>query len=87
MRIAILGTGCHNCLRLELLVADVLKEMGVTDAKITRIDDERSITHWMSLDAVPGLVINDHLVSEGRLPDRATLAAWLSQARAAETKG
>lgn len=87
MKVEIFGTGCHDCLRLEMLVADVLKNLGVTDAEIVRIDDERRIARYTSLDAIPGLVINDHLVTERRLPDRATLTAWLSQARGMETRG
>lgn len=85
MKIEILGTGCHNCLRLELLVADVLTQLAITDAEVVRVDDERRIARYIPPDAIPGLVINDRLVSERLLPDRATLAGWLSQARARET--
>jgi hypothetical protein len=87
MKIEILGTGCHDCLRLELLIADVLKSLGIIDADVVRIDDERRIVRYTSLDATPGLVINDHLISERHLPDRATLTAWLSQARGMEPRG
>jgi hypothetical protein len=85
MKIEILGTGCYDCLRLELLVADVLNSLGITGAEVVRVDDERRIARCTSLDAVPGLMINGRLVSERGVPDRATLTAWLSQARDMET--
>jgi len=87
MKIEILGTGCHDCLKLELLVADALEELGITDAEVVRISDERRIRRYMALDATPGLLINGQLVSERQLPDGATLTAWLSQARAVQAAG
>jgi len=84
MKIEILGTGCHDCLELELLVADALKKLGITDAQVVRIAGERHIRRYMALDAIPGLVINGRLVSERQLPDLASLTTWLSQARTAE---
>lgn len=77
MKIEILGTGCYNCIRLQNLIHDVLRETGRSDAETLRIDDEKAIRRYMPLDEIPGLVIDGHLVSSGRVPDRATLVAWL----------
>ncbi len=68
-------------------MAEALKKLRITDAQVMTIGDQRRIRRFMPLDALPGLVINGQLVSERRPPDRATLIAWLSQARAIETAG
>ncbi len=80
MKIEILGTGCHNCLELDLLVGEVAAALGRDDIEITRVDDTRKILNYMPLDAVPGLVIDGELVSEREVPDRATLEKWLAPA-------
>ena len=79
MDIQVLGSGCHDCLRLELLVGQVLNDLGI-EASLNRIDDPRQIDRYM-LTAPPGLVINDELVSEGRVPTREEIRNWLVSAR------
>ena len=37
MDIKVLGEGCHDCLRLELLVGQVLADLGI-EASLSRID-------------------------------------------------
>lgn len=83
MKIEILGTGCHDCVVLDLLVAKVLQGLGIADAEVTRVSDERRIMRYMTVDAIPGLVIDGTLVSQRGVPDEATLTAWLSQGAAA----
>jgi predicted NBD/HSP70 family sugar kinase len=78
MKIEILGTGCYNCVELEMLIADVLKELGRTDVEVARVDDEKRIRHYMPLDEIPGLVIDGVLASTRELPTREKLVAWLS---------
>ncbi len=84
MKVEILGTGCYNCLELDLAVSSVLEKLGIIDVEVVRIDDERTIRHYMPLDALPGLRINGQLVSEREVPDESTLATWLSHAWTAE---
>jgi hypothetical protein len=79
MRIEILGTECHDGLKLELLVTEALKRLGITDAEVVRISHERRIRRYIPLDAMLGLLINGQLVSEWQLPDLVTLIAWLFQ--------
>jgi len=78
MKIEILGTGCYNCVKLETLVDDVLKELGKTDVKVVRVSDERQIRHYMPLDEIPGLLIDGVLAITRELPSRKTLIEWLS---------
>ena len=75
MDIQVLGIGCHDCLRLELLLGQLLAELGI-DAGLVRIDDPRQIDRYAPA-ALPGLVINDKLVSEGRAPTREEIRNWL----------
>jgi len=79
MDIQVLGIGCHDCLRLELLVGQLLAELGI-DADFGRIDDPRQIDRYAPA-ALPGLVINGELVSEGRVPTREEIHRWLVSAR------
>jgi hypothetical protein len=79
MKVSILGTGCYNCLNLELMAAQVLQELGLTNVKLTRVDNPRQIRKFISEDALPGLVINGRLVSSDRLPGRTEIQRWLSE--------
>lgn len=78
MKIEILGTGCYNCVELEMLIADVLKQLGKTDVEVVRVDDEKHIRHYMPLDEIPGLLIDGVLACTRELPPREKLVEWLS---------
>ncbi len=82
--IKVLGTGCHNCLELERRLAEALTQLGRTDVQVERVDDERTILHYLPLDAIPGLLIDDKLVSQRTVPDVETLLAWLKEIPAME---
>ncbi len=80
MKIEILGTGCYKCVKLEKLIGELVKELALKEAEVTRIDDERKIRHFIPLGAIPGLLIDGMLVSQRELPDLETLKQWLLQA-------
>lgn len=82
--IKVLGTGCHNCLELERRLAAALTQLGRMDVQVERVDDERTILHHLPLDAIPGLLIDDKLVSQRTVPDIDTLLAWLREIPAME---
>lgn len=86
MKIEILGTGCYNCVELEMLLADVLKELGKTDVEVVRVDEEKRIRHYMPLDEIPGLLIDGALVCTRELPPREKLVEWLSGVSVADAK-
>ena len=77
MKIQILGTGCHNCLELEMQLADAIDKSGRTDVQLERIDDERIIRHHIPLDAIPGVLIDGRLVSQRDIPGMEVLLEWL----------
>lgn len=76
INIKILGAGCANCKRLEAVARKVIAARGV-DAEIEKVTDFDEIVTWPIL-STPGLVINDKLVSAGRIPSEAEIAAWLA---------
>ena len=77
LTIKVLGTGCHNCLELEKRLSEAITRSGRHDVSVERIDDERTIRHYIPLDAIPGLLIDGRLVSERQVPDMETLVNWL----------
>jgi hypothetical protein len=79
MKVEILGTGCHNCLILEDLINEVLRDLGRTDVEVIRNSDEHFIRRHMPLDEIPGLLIDGILASTREVPSRDTLKEWLSE--------
>ena len=79
MEVSILGTGCYHCLNLEMMVARLLGEMGLSEVQLTRVDDPHQIRRFIPEEAIPGLVINGRLVCSGRLPEEAEVRTWLGE--------
>jgi hypothetical protein len=77
MKIQILGTGCYNCLQLEMRLAEAIAKSGRTDVEVERVADERTIRRHIPLDATPGMLIDGQLVSERQISDVETLLGWL----------
>lgn len=75
LTIKVLGPGCANCRKLEEVAREAAASIGV-EAEITKITDMREIVAYDVL-KTPGLVINEKLVSSGRIPTVATIAEWL----------
>jgi small redox-active disulfide protein 2 len=78
--IKILGPGCANCRRLEEQSRKAAQELGI-DAEIVKVSDTEGILAYDVL-ATPGLVINEKLVSSGRIPSPAAIAGWIKEAAA-----
>jgi hypothetical protein len=84
LHLKILGPGCANCLKLEMLVMETLKEMGVRDATVEKIATPREMEHYLTGEP-PALVINDQLVwSDGnQLPTKTQIIEWIREVIAA----
>ena len=78
LEVKILGTGCPKCKRLEQLARDAATEAGV-EANFTKVDDVGEIMEYPII-STPGLVINEKVVSSGRLPKKEEVVAWLREA-------
>ena len=75
VNIKILGSGCANCRKLEAVARDAAAAAHV-QAEIAKVTDMQQIVNYDLL-ATPGLVINDKLVSSGRIPTLAEVQQWL----------
>jgi small redox-active disulfide protein 2 len=78
LSIKVLGPGCANCRKLEQVAREALSLLGV-EAEFTKVTDMQQIIAYDVL-KTPGLVINEKLVSSGRIPTVATVAEWIRAA-------
>ena len=62
MEIRVLGPSCVNCLKLELLVAQALKEIGL-EAKILKIVEDKEISKYQV--NPPNLLVDVRIVHAG----------------------
>ncbi len=78
LNIKILGGGCANCKRLEALTREVVGALGL-EAEFIKVTDHNDIMQYPIL-STPGLVINEQVVSFGRIPSKNEIEGWLKQA-------
>ena len=75
MEIKVLGPSCVNCLKLELHVAQALKELGC-EAKIVKVAEEKEISKFM--ESPPILLMDRRLVHAGLpLPTIERIKEWI----------
>ncbi len=82
MNIKVLGTGCAKCHKLEEVVMQVVRELGINDP-VQMVGKMKEIMEYPIL-MTPGLVINDELVVSGKVPDKAEVTRYFSNALAQE---
>lgn len=73
--VKVLGMGCPKCKRLEELARQAVAEAGI-QAEIIKVQDIDEIMKY-PIASTPGLVINEKVVSYGRLPRKEEIVAWL----------
>jgi small redox-active disulfide protein 2 len=78
LTIKILGSGCANCKRLEQIARKVVEEMSI-EADVVKVTDYQDIMTYNVL-STPGLVVNEKLVSSGRIPTPAEVTTWVADA-------
>jgi small redox-active disulfide protein 2 len=76
LTIKILGPGCANCRKLED-VARAAASGAHVEAEFVKVTNMNDIVAYDIL-KTPGLVINEKLVSSGRIPTQAEIQQWLS---------
>lgn len=76
LTIKILGPGCANCRKLEAVARDAVAATNV-QADFVKVSDMAQIMRYDLL-STPGLVINERLVSSGRIPTVAEVQKWLT---------
>lgn len=85
MNIKILGTGCAKCHSLEKTVKEVVNELQL-DAEVEEVKDMKKILGYSIL-MTPGLVIDEKVVSSGKVPTKAEVTQLINNALAQENKG
>jgi small redox-active disulfide protein 2 len=75
LTIKVLGSGCANCKRLEAVTHKVVESLGL-QAEIVHVTDYAEIMKYPIL-STPGLVVNEKLVSAGRIPNETEIEGWL----------
>lgn len=78
LTIKVLGSGCPNCKRVEALTRHTLTKLGL-EAEVIKVTDHNQIAGYAIL-STPGLVINEKVVSYGRIPSEAEITTWLTTA-------
>lgn len=78
LTIKILGSGCANCKRLEQIARKVVEEMNV-QADVVKVTEYPDIMAY-DIMSTPGLVINEKVVSYGRIPSPAEVTTWIVDA-------
>jgi small redox-active disulfide protein 2 len=78
LAIKVLGPGCDNCKKLAYLTERAVANLSI-DAKIEKVTDYAEIMKYPIL-STPGLVIDEKVVSSGRIPSPAEIAAFLTAA-------
>ena len=76
MNLKVLGTGCSNCKKLELLTKELITELNI-DAQVEKVEDIEEImkTGVMS---TPALLADGKIVVSGYLPSRDELTTLLN---------
>ncbi len=80
LTVKILGSGCANCKKLEAVARDAATSANL-QAEFVKVTDMKQIMTYDLL-STPGLVINEKLVSSGRIPTVAEVQKWLAAAPA-----
>jgi small redox-active disulfide protein 2 len=77
LTIKVLGPGCANCKRVEQITRKVVADLAL-EAEIIKVTDYSQITEYIL--STPGLVVNEKVVCEGRIPTPAEVTTWVADA-------
>ncbi len=78
LTIKVLGSGCANCKKLEDLIRQVIDQMAV-EAEVIKVTEYPNIMAY-NIMSTPGLVINEKVVSFGRIPSPAEITIFVANA-------
>lgn len=76
LTIKILGSGCANCKRLAYLAERAVTHLAM-EAQIVKVTDYAEIMTY-NIMSTPGLVINEKLVSAGRIPSQNEISQFIT---------
>ena len=78
LTIKVLGSGCANCKKVEAIAHQVVDQLGI-QVEIVKITEYPDIMAY-DIMSTPGLVINEKVVSYGRIPSPAEVTTWITSA-------
>ena len=78
LTIKILGSGCENCKRLAWLAERAVNHLAI-EAQVIKVTDYPEIMKY-NIMSTPGLVVNEKLVSAGRIPSEAEITTFITTA-------
>lgn len=78
LSIKILGSGCANCKKLEAVAREAATQAQV-EAEFIKVTDMKDIMAYNVM-STPALVINEKVVSSGRIPATADVIKLLTAA-------
>jgi len=76
IEIKVLGPGCANCKRLEQIARKVINNLAL-DANVVKVTDYQEIVD-LGVIRTPGLIVNDKVVSSGRIPSETEVTTWIT---------
>ena len=82
LMIKVLGAGCPNCKRLEKIAHDAAEKLNAS-AEIIKVTNYSEIAE-LGVMSTPGLIINDEIVSTGRVPAPEEVSEWIQNALTAD---
>jgi len=77
LNIKVVGTGCPNCLKLEEICNEVINKNNL-EATIEKVTDINEFGE-LGVMITPGLVVNNKVLSQGKIPVKSTLKNWLEK--------
>ncbi len=78
MKIEVLGPGCPKCKKTEKVLREAARETRA-DVELTHVTDIATISE-RGVFMTPGVVIDEEIVSEGKVPTVEQAREWLRRA-------
>lgn len=78
LTIKVLGSGCPNCQMVEKIAKKAAAQLAIEAEFIKVTDHAEIINHGVM--STPGLVINEKVVSTGKVPTESEVVTWLANA-------
>jgi small redox-active disulfide protein 2 len=75
MEIRVFGPGCANCIKLEKVVVEVIREMGITE-QVQKVSDIKEMLSY-GIMSTPALVIDGKVKFSGRIPSKDEIKKYL----------
>lgn len=80
LSIKVLGSGCANCHKVEELAKQAVAQLAI-EAQVELVTDMKEIMRYGVMHT-PGIVINDKVVSTGRVPALSQMTTMITTALA-----